>query len=228
MSRNTKISAILVAAFAIVIAAVAVTSRDDKTSGPGPSKPTTTQTQSGSTPEARFVAPDPRSLGSTGSSSVTVTEFLDFECEACGAAYPMIEQLREQYKRRVTFNIRYFPIDGHRNARTSAAAVDAAAHQDRLEDMYKRMYETQTTWGAKEDTQAPVFRKFAADMGLDMKAFDKAVADPKTAARVERDVQAGIALGVQGTPSFFINEERIEPESFDDLRSRLDDALSGS
>ena len=42
------------------------------------------------------------------------------------------------------------------------------------------------------------------------------------------DVQAGIALGVQGTPSFFINEERIEPESFDDLRSRLDDALSGS
>ena len=226
MSRNTKISAALIAAFvlvaAIVVAVSAGGSGEDRSSTPAPSSGAST-TESGE--RTRVVAPDPRRLGRPGTSGVTFTEFLDFECEACGAAYPSIEQLRQEYAGRVTFNIRYFPLESHSNARNAAIAVEAAAQQGELEGMYKRMYETQRSWGEKQTSKAALFRQFAEDLGLDMKAYDAAVADPKTDARVERDVKAGLALGVQSTPTFFINEQRIEPQSVDDIRAQLDAAL---
>ncbi|UUY06350.1 DsbA family protein [Svornostia abyssi] len=151
---------------------------------------------------------------------------MDFECEACAAAYPSIEELRRQYAGRVTFNIRYFPIESHQNARNAALAVEAAAQQGKLEEMYRRMYETQASWGEQQSSKAALFRGFAKDLKLNMREYDAAVADPETAARVERDAQAGQQLGVQGTPSFFINEEKIEPQSFDDLREQLDAAIA--
>lgn len=227
MSRNTKISAALIAVFAIVVAIVALTASDSKTPTAKP-KTATNAADQAAPADTPVVASDPRSAGKPGNSGVTLTEFLDFECEACGAAYPMIEQLRKEYEGRVTFNVRYFPIESHKNSRTAATAVEAAAQQNKFGPMYQRMFETQIEWGESQSSQADRFRKFAEDLGLDMKKFDAAVADPKTAARIERDVKAGEALGVQGTPSFFINEERIEPQSVDDIRSQLDAAISES
>lgn len=231
MSRNTKISAALVGVFIAIIGVIAISTAggDDEQAASAtttaPSAPATTA-EADATPTPRVVAGDPRRLGSPGTTGVTFTEFLDFECEACAAAYPAIEQLREEYEGRVTFNLRYFPIDSHQNARNAAHAVEAAAQQGKLEAMYQRMYETQQSWGEQQTSQAPLFRTFAKDLGLDMREYDAAVADADTAARVQRDVEAGQALGVQGTPSFFINEERIEPQSFDDLREQLDAAIA--
>jgi protein-disulfide isomerase len=142
--------------------------------------------------------------------------------------FPVIEDLRRAYAGRVTFNIRYFPLPSHANAMNAAIAVEAAAQQGKLERMYIRMYETQVSWGEQSVSHPPTFRGFAEDLGLDMEAFDAAVADPKTAARVERDLAAGIALGLQGTPTFFIDETLITPETVDDLRRRLDEALAAT
>ena len=225
MSRNSKISAALVGVFIVVVAIVALGAGTGEDAGDTAATPTAEPAPAQETP---VVAPDPRRLGEPGSSGVTFTEFLDFECEACGAAFPAIEQLRQEYAGRVTFNLRYFPIDSHKNARNAAHAVEAAAQQGELEPMYKRMFETQSEWGEADSSKAPLFRSFAQDLGLDMKAFDAAVADQKTVARVERDFQAGKALGVQGTPTFFIDEQRIEPESLEDLRAQLDGAIGGS
>jgi protein-disulfide isomerase len=188
----------------------------------------TAPTDEAPTNAPQVVADDPRRLGRPGTSGVTFTEFLDFECEACAAAFPAIEQLRREYAGRVTFNIRYFPIDSHQNARNAALAVEAAAQQDKFEEMYKRMYETQGSWGEQQSSKASLFRGFAKDLGLNMREYDAAVADPETTERIERDVQAGQQLGVQGTPSFFIDEEKIEPQSFDDLRQQLDAAIAAS
>ncbi len=73
-------------------------------------------------------------------------EFLDFECEACRAAFPLVEQLRSQYGDRVNFVVRYFPIPAHFNAERAARAVESAAQQGKFEPMYKKMYETQSQW----------------------------------------------------------------------------------
>ncbi|MHA6631453.1 DsbA family protein [Pseudonocardia sichuanensis] len=177
-------------------------------------------------PAELLVRDDSHRLSTAPDGRVTFVEFLDFECEACRAAYPAVEQLRSEYAGRVTFVARYFPIAGHFNADNAAVAVEAAAQQGQFEQMYQRMFETQTSWGEQQVSHAPLFRQFAADLGLDMDAYDRAVADPATLERVRSDQRDGQAAGVQGTPTFFLNGERLQPRSVDDLRAALDTALA--
>lgn len=167
-------------------------------------------------------------LSTAPGSEVTFVEFLDFECEACGAVYPAIEQLRQQYGDRVNFVIRYFPGPGHFNAEPAARAVEAAAQQGQLQAMYKLMFETQQEWGEQQVPMDGRFRGYAEQLGLDMARFDAAYNDPATLDRVLADRDDGLALGVQGTPTFFVNGEQLNPESYDDLTRALDDALARS
>lgn len=230
MTRNTRISAALVGLFAVVVAAVALLAGGGADSTPrAPEQQTAVPAPTATSPTEQVVRDaDPRQIGPTGSSGVTFTEFLDFECEACGAAYPVIEQLRREYAGRVTFVLRYFPIEQHRNAVNAAVAVEAAHQQGELEAMYKQMYETQLSWGEQQQSQAARFREFARDLGLDLDRYDADVERDDTEARVREDMKAGAALGVQGTPTFFIDEQRIDPQSVEDLQQALDAALANS
>ncbi|HRD11246.1 MAG TPA: thioredoxin domain-containing protein [Mycobacterium sp.] len=167
-------------------------------------------------------------LNSVPDSQVTFVEFLDLECEGCRAVYPAIEQARAEYGDRVNFVIRYFPLQAHVNAERAARAVEAAAQQGHLEAMYRKMYDTQAQWGEQRTPADEVFRGFAAELGLDLAAFDTAYADPATVERIQLDVADGRALGVQGTPTFFLNDTRIQPHSYQDLTKALDDALAAN
>lgn len=163
---------------------------------------------------------------SEGSTDVVLVEFLDFECEACGAFYPYVEDLREEYGDRVTFAFRYFPLPGHGNSVNAAVAVEAASRQGQLEAMYTRLFETQIEWGERgAESQAPLFRQYALELGLDLDQYDADVADETVRDRVESDFQDGIALGVQSTPTFFLNDVRLDLTSLDGLRSAVEAAL---
>ncbi|MDN5727648.1 MAG: thioredoxin domain-containing protein, partial [Propionibacteriales bacterium] len=149
-------------------------------------------------------------LTSVPDNKVTFVEFLDFECEACGSVYPAIEELRKEYGDRVTFVVRYFPITSHFNSERAARAVEAAARQDKFEPMYKMMFENQTSWAEQRVPQDDVFRSYAQELGLDMAKWDKDYVAPETMARIRADQADGETLGVQGTPSFFLNGEKFE------------------
>ncbi len=172
------------------------------------------------------VRADSHRLSTAADDKVTLVEFLDFECEACRAAFPFVESLRETYDGQVTFVARYFPIDSHVNARNAAHAVEAAAMQGKFEDMYKRMYETQADWGESQDSQAALFRSFAEDLDLDMAKFDADVKSPEVAERVQKDVDDGLALGVSGTPTFFLNGKMLQPQTTEDFTDAIDAALA--
>lgn len=165
-------------------------------------------------------------LSNAPGATVDFVEFLDFECEACGAAYPAIEQLRQEYGDRVNFVIRYFPVQSHFNSERAARAVEAAAQQGALEPMYKQMFDTQAEWGEQQVPMDARFRGYARDLGLDLARFDAVYNDPATMERIDADRKDGFTLGVQGTPTFFVNGERVEVQSFNDLRRALDDALA--
>ena len=215
MSTNLKISAALVAAFVVTVAVllgVNNSGADD-----------TGTAEAGGAPVVRK---DSHRLSTADDDRATLVEFLDFECEGCKAAYPFVEQLRDDYDGRVTFVARYFPMPGHANGENAAVAVEAAAQQGRFEDMYHRMYETQTEWGERQDSQADVFRGFAEGMGLDMADYDAAVGDPTTLERVLRDREDGLALGVEGTPTFFLNGEKVEAQTTDEFIELIDAALA--
>lgn len=160
---------------------------------------------------------------------VVLVEYLDFECEACGAYYPIIKSLEETFKTDVTFVARYFPLPGHRNGLPAALAAEAAGRQGKFWEMHNLLFERQKEWGEKQVETPEVFEGFAAELGLDMDKFRTDVASPEVKARIQRDMESGRALGVNSTPSFFINGERIEnPQSERDFWRVLESAVDAN
>ncbi|SDL28107.1 DsbA family protein [Nonomuraea jiangxiensis] len=215
--KNVTMSVAAIGVFAVVAAVwLAISSLGSEQAGVNPAAAGAPQ----------VVREDSHRLQTAADGKVTLVEFLDFECEACRAYFPVVEQLRKEYTGRVTFVARYFPIGSHFNAERAARAVEAAARQGKFEAMYQQMYETQTQWGEKQQPADAFFRKMAEGLGLDLAAWDKAYEDPATLARVKKDAADGEALGVQGTPTFFLNGRRIEPQSADEFKAAIDAALA--
>lgn len=176
--------------------------------------------------ESVLIREDSHVLGDEATEGdVTFVEFLDFECEACGAAYPFVEQLREEYAGRVTFVARYFPLPGHFNAERAARSVESAARQGKFEEMYQKMYETQESWGEGSEPLDDLFRSYAEELGLDMEQYDADYDSPEVAARVQKDVDDGLELGVQSTPTFYVDGEPVQAGSGEDLIAALEAAL---
>ncbi|MFC9977390.1 DsbA family protein [Spirillospora sp. NPDC127200] len=229
MTKNLKISLSLVAAAVVALGLLLVFDRSSGSrsdAGAGAGGGGTASPGAAAAPSSRLVRPDSHRLSTAKDGRVTVVEFLDLECESCRAAFPVVERLRKEYEGRVTFVVRYFPIPSHRNAELAARVVESAAAQGKFEAMYARMYETQEKWGERQDSQEATFRGFARDLGLDMAAFDKALKDPATAERVDKDRRDGLLLGVRGTPTFFVNGKRPQITSYEDFKAAIDAELA--
>lgn len=134
-----------------------------------------------------------------------MVEFLEFECRPCRATEPLLKKLKTEYGDRITFIHRYFPLPGHRNSNNAALAIEAAAQQGKYEQMVDKMFATQLQWGEQQESHAALFRTFAEELGLDMARYDTAITDDSTKNRIRQDVADGKALGVTGTPTFFLN-----------------------
>lgn len=173
------------------------------------------------------VRTDSHVLDEGAEGAITVVEFLDFECEACGAFYPIVEELRATYDGDIRYVVRYFPLPGHVNSTQAALAAEAAAQQGRFEDMYHRLFETQSQWGERGEETPEVFRAFAEELGLDLTAYDTAIADPATLTRVQQDKSDGEDLGVTSTPTFFIDGEMLQLQEWDDLEEAVGKAVNG-
>lgn len=174
---------------------------------------------------APVVAADDHIKGAT-SSPVVLVEYLDFECEACGAYYPVVKQMEEEFGDRITFVVRYFPLPGHRNGLPAALAAEAAGRQGKFWEMHDLMFTRQAEWGEKQVATPEVFEGFAQELGLDMEKFRTDTASSEVRARVERDINEGRAAGAQSTPTFFLNGSKIQnPQSPEAFRALLQAAL---
>jgi protein-disulfide isomerase len=160
-------------------------------------------------------------------SPVTLTEFVDFQCEACYAYYPYVKQLKEQYKDRVKFQVRNFPLtSGHQFAMQAARSAEAAARQGKFWEMHDKLFEGQKVW---ERTQDPTsyFNEYAQSIGLDMTKFEADRKSSDVNAVVSKDLKDVQDLGGTGTPTFVLNGKKIESPgpSLEALSKVLDDAL---
>ncbi len=153
---------------------------------------------------------------------VTLVEYLDFECEACGAYYPLIKQLGVEFPNDLKIVTRYFPLPGHKNSMTAAIAVEAASRQGKYWEMHDILFENQEKWGNKQMPTPEVFETYAEAIGLDIEKFKADVADPATAARVQRDFDASEKLGNDSTPSLFVNGEKIQnPRGYEEFKKLI-------
>lgn len=164
-------------------------------------------------------------LSDAGEGAPVVVEFFDYECPACGQLAPTVDDLVERHGDEVTFAVRYFPLPSHPNAIPAAVAAEAAAQQGAFAEMHALLFERQSEWAGAEGAEA-TFRGYADELGLDLAAFDEAVAADATLDRVALDANAAIALGVPSTPTFYVEGEQVQLRDFGDLEAAIEAALA--
>lgn len=176
----------------------------------------------------RLIAPTSHSRGDTNA-KVNIVEFGDFQCPACAVAAPIIDKLLEEYKDnpQVNFVYRNFPLTSiHRYALISAEAVEAAGAQGKYWEMLKIVYEKQNEWAESSDPIS-LFVGYATDLKLDVNRFKNEIQSNKYGDVISADLQAGLALGINSTPTFFLNGLQMNGiQSFDDFKARIDLALT--
>jgi protein-disulfide isomerase len=162
------------------------------------------------------------------SSKVVFVEYGDFQCPACGAYYPLVEQVYAKYQDRVKFQFRNFPlVQIHQNAQAGARAAEAANLQGKYWDMYNQLYKNQETWASSTNVR-PIFESYAQSLGLDVNKFKTDYASDAVNRTINADLGEGHKLKVQGTPTFFLNGKEItdKPRDVDGFSKLLDAELA--
>ncbi|OLE51404.1 MAG: hypothetical protein AUG51_23185 [Acidobacteria bacterium 13_1_20CM_3_53_8] len=153
--------------------------------------------------------------------AVTVVEFTDFQCPACGRTYPILEEALKSYGMRVRFVVRDFPLDQHENARKAAEAADAANAQGKFFEYIDVLFKHQSALDVAS------LKKYAAQLGLDRAKFDAALDSGTYRAEVQHDVDDGIRYAIFSTPTIFVNGQRIHDAStVESIRAAIDRAFA--
>jgi protein-disulfide isomerase len=144
-------------------------------------------------------------LRGSDEAAVTLVEYGDYQSPACLAAASELMKLRGRFDGELRFAFRHFPIgDTHPLALHAAEAAEAAGAQGRFWDMHDLIY------GREQGLEPALLRKLAKGLELDLERFDSELADETHLRHVMEDFQSGVDSGVNGTPTFFINEERLD------------------
>lgn len=155
---------------------------------------------------------------------VTVVEFFDPECEGCAAFHPILKKLIAEYPENVRLVARYMLFHG--NSYPAALALEGAGKQGKYWEMYNILLERQGQWSHQKESVAHIFERYAKELNLNIEEFNKAYDDLTFKAALAQDVTEGKALGVKGTPTFFINGQMLMQLSYDDLKSAIDRELA--
>jgi protein-disulfide isomerase len=133
----------------------------------------------------------------------TLVEYGDYQCPYCATAHPVVRELLDRRPDTVRFVFRHFPLTNvHQYAEVAAETVEAAAARDRFWQMHDWLFEHQEEFG-------PNYVRVAAEqLGLPPDAIDREVNEHLYLDRIQRDFAGGIRSGVNGTPTFYINEAR--------------------
>lgn len=151
----------------------------------------------------RLVRPDSHATGNP-QAVVTLVEFGDLQCPSCVAAEPEMRELRQRYGDRVRFVFRQFPLEQvHQYALRAAEASECAAQQGKFWEAVDRFYL------ANGDLKDESLERYAGELGLDTTKFHDCLSSGAARPIIQRDSEDGRALGVRGTPTFFLGTQRI-------------------
>jgi protein-disulfide isomerase len=152
---------------------------------------------------------------------VTIVEFSDFQCPFCSRVVPTLEQLQKEYPTQVRIFFRHFPLPFHADAAPAAEAAVAAEAQGKFWEMHDRLFANQ------QDLSAPSLEACARQIGLDLPKFRAALQSRAGKARVITDTELGRQLGVEGTPTLFLNGRAVMgAQPIDEFRRVVDDEIA--
>lgn len=150
----------------------------------------------------------------TGSAEakVTIVEFSDFQCPACQAIQPLVKQVTAQYPDDVRLVYRHFPISSiHPYAQIAAQASEVAAEEGKFWEMHDLLFARQSAWEGleSEDAVRVTLTEYAGELGIDSAKFSERIGSEEIRQRVLEDLADVSALGLNSTPSLFVNNQKI-------------------
>lgn len=156
-------------------------------------------------PNAPPGAQPPNQAGSP-SAAVRIEEFADFQCGACASANPMMNEIKSMYGSRIHFVFRHYPLSiaAHNKAYDAAVATEAAGMQGKFWDMQNLLFMNQAAWSTA-DNYKQIWKEYAGRISLDVAKWENDMIGLGAKGRVDADLARGRAIGVNSTPSIYIN-----------------------
>lgn len=144
-------------------------------------------------------------------SDTILVEYGDFQCPGCGSAHPNVKTLLEEYGDKISFVYRNFPLTSiHPNARAAAGAAEAAGLQGKYWEMHDLLFENQAQWqNLNTSERTTTFTSYAQTLDLNMSQFEADLAGSAINQKIAFDQALGTKVGVDSTPSFFLNGEEL-------------------
>jgi protein-disulfide isomerase len=151
---------------------------------------------------------------------VTLVEYGDYECPHCGRAYPIIKRVQKHFGKKLRFVFRNFPLKQmHPMAEPAAETAEFADSQGKFWPMHDAIFENQ------KQLAPELLFELAGQLKLSPEDLQTALKDETFSARVRHDFVTGVRSGVNGTPTFFINGQRLDTAwEYDDLVAAVEGA----
>jgi len=153
--------------------------------------------------------------------AITIVEYSEFQCPFCTRVLPDVKRILAEYKGKIRWIVRDFPLSFHDRAKPAAVAAHCAAAQGKYWQMYSTLFDNQRALADAD------IKSYADKVGLDKGKFDKCYDNPKEMeAKIDKNFQTGVQLGVSGTPAFFINGRRLSGAMpYSEFKRIIDDEM---
>ena len=161
-------------------------------------------------------------------SKVKLVEWSDFQCPACYYYFSILKELDNRFGDQILFEYRNFPLKQiHRNAMMAAISTEAAGVQNKFWEMYDKLFENQEDWSNMNKTKfEQTLAGYAEEIGLDVEKFKFDLVSKEIADKVEASYKFAIKNKIDSTPTFFLNDNKINnPRTIDEFSKIIQDKL---
>lgn len=166
-----------------------------------------------------ILSPSGSSETATVSAEITLVEFGDYQCPACGVYHPFVKKLLEDLKGQVNFVFRHFPLSQHKNAPIASYVAISAGKQNKYWEMHNILFEKQAEWSDLSDPKE-TFIGYAKGIGLDISKFESDIESKSTSDLVSKDMNDGRTVGINATPTYFVNGKKLTlPSTYDEFKN---------
>lgn len=152
--------------------------------------------------------------------AVTLVEFSDFQCPACASFQPVMEEVMKSYGDKLRFEYKHFPLPIHPYAQQAALAAEAAGQQGKFYEYHDLLFKNQQAWSTSV-TPGSLFIQYAEELGLDIDQFRRQQKSSVLRDAIRGDLAEARELGLTGTPTFFLNGERMEIATFEEFITQI-------
>ena len=158
------------------------------------------------------------------SAQIILVEYSDFQCPSCARYYRITKRLTEELGNDFQLNFRHYPLKKHANAELAAKSAEAAGRQGKFWEMHDLLFERQKEWTRKKNEDAGrFFVQYAVSLNLNVEQFQSDLHSQTVTNKVHNDARSGRRSGVKGTPTFFLNGQKIadKPRSYETFKDLI-------